>query len=134
MRSNEWEMDLVYRPENRWEIALKSEISLNRDIVQTPATKANLVSFAPRSSYSLSKKGRFRGEIDWTKVFVSPKSRLIPFELTDGNRAGTTFRWNFSLDYRMSQNVQASFSYFGRSEPDRPRVQHFAKVEMRAFF
>jgi hypothetical protein len=134
VRSHEFELDFVYRPERKLEFALKSELSLNRDIVQSPATKANLISFAPRSSYSLSKKGRFRGEIDWTKVFVAPKSRLIPFELTGGNRAGATLRWNFGLEYRMAQNVQASFSYFGRSEPDRPKAQHFAKVEMRAFF
>ncbi|MCG8604197.1 hypothetical protein MJD09_04245, partial [bacterium] len=134
VRSHEFELDFVYRPQRKLEFALKSELGFNRDIVQSPATKANLISFAPRSSYSLSKKGRFRGEIDWTKVFVAPKSRLIPFELTGGNRAGTTLRWNFGLEYHMAQNVQASFSYFGRSEPDRPRAQHFAKVEMRAFF
>jgi hypothetical protein len=134
VRSNEIGVDLVYRPDRRLELGLKSKLSLNRDIVPDPVTEANLISFAPRSTYSLSRQGRFRGEINWTKVFVSPKNRVIPFELADGNKAGTTLRWNFGFDYRVSRNVQASLSYFGRREPNRPKTQHIAKVEMRAFF
>ncbi|MFQ5863962.1 MAG: hypothetical protein ACE5IW_01905 [bacterium] len=134
VRSNKLSIDLVYRPERRLEFGFKSLIALNRDIIQSPATQANLLSFKPRSNYSLSRQGRFRGEIEWTKVLISPKNRIIPFELTGGNRAGTTLRWNFGFDYRVSRNVQASLSYFGRSEPDRPKIQHIAKMEMRAFF
>ncbi|MFQ6112657.1 MAG: hypothetical protein ACE5NG_01065 [bacterium] len=134
VRSNKFAIDLVYRPERRLEFGLKSLIGLNKDIIQSPETKANLISFKPRSNYSLSRQGRFRGEIEWTKVFVSPRTQVIPFELTDGNRAGTTLRWNFGFDYRLSRNVQASLSYFGRREPDRPKTQHIAKMEMRAFF
>lgn len=134
VRSNEFELDLVYRPQRKWEVAVKSVLSKNKDIVREPNTRATLVSFAPRATYSLSSRGRARAEVEWTRVTLAPKDRLIPFELTQGNRAGTTFRWNFGLDYRLSQNVQASMSYFGRSEPDRPRTQHIARIEMRAFF
>ncbi|MFQ5769975.1 MAG: hypothetical protein ACE5HX_05530, partial [bacterium] len=134
VRSNQWQIDFVYHPNRRLELGLKSQLSFNRDIIPNPDTQADIISFTPRSNYSLSKKGRFRGEIAWTRVFVSPKNRLIPFELTSGNRAGTTLRWNFGFDLRLSKNVQATFSYLGRNEPDRPKMQHFAKVEMRAFF
>jgi hypothetical protein len=134
VRSNQVDLDVTYRPVQRLELALKSGASLNRDVVQTPNTEANLISLAPRSNYSLSQKGRLRAEIEWTRVTVSPPDRLIPYELTRGNRAGTTFRWNFSFEYRVSRNVQASLSYFGRSEPQRPDTQHIAKMEMRAFF
>ena len=134
IRSNEIGIDLVYRPNRRLELGLKSKTSINKDIIPDPVTEANLISFAPRSNYSLSKQGRFRGEIEWTKVFVSPKDRVIPFELADGNRIGTTLRWNFGFNYRVSRNVQASLNYFGRREPDRRKIQHIAKVEMRAFF
>ena len=134
VRSTELQMDLVYRPKRIWEIGLKSYFSLNKDIIQEPDTKANLFSFSPRVSYSLSNKGRIRFEFDWPKVMLSPKDRLIPFELTDGNRAGDTYRWNLGADYRVSGNVQMSMNYLGRNEPDRPKTQHIAKIEMRAFF
>ncbi|MCH8980873.1 hypothetical protein IH922_02510 [candidate division KSB1 bacterium] len=134
MRSDKLELNFVYRPQRRLELGLRSQVSRNRDIVLNPQTRANLISFKPRSNYSLSNKGRLRGEIEWVKVDVSPNNRLIPFELTDGRRAGTTLRWNLSFDYRISRNVQASMSYFGRNEPDRPKTQHIARVEMRAFF
>ena len=134
VRSDKLELNFVYRPQRRLELGLRSQVSRNRDIILNPQTRANLISFKPRSSYSLSNKGRLRGEIEWVKVDVSPNNRLIPFELTGGRRAGTTLRWNFSFDYRVSRNVQASMSYFGRNEPDRPKTQHFARVEMRAFF
>ncbi len=134
VRKNRAEVDLVFRPRRKWELALKTVANLSKDVLSEPETRATLVSLAPRVNYSLSSKGRVRAEIDWTRVALAPKGRLIPFELTDGSRSGTTFRWNLGLDYRVSQNVQASVSYFGRSEPDRPQTQHIAKVEMRAFF
>lgn len=127
-------LDLVYRPRRQFDIGLKTELSLNRDVAPDPDTRANRISLIPRANYAISRRGRFRGEITWTRVLVSPADRLIPFELAEGFRAGTSFRWNFGFDYRISQNVQASLSYFGRSEPDRPTTQHIAKVEMRAFF
>lgn len=134
IRSDELQMDLVFRPVPKWELGLKGEYSRNKDLVPSPDTKADLFAFTPRANYSLSKKGRLRAEFQWARVSVSPKNRLIPFELTDGRRAGSTFRWNVSLEYRVSQNVRASATYFGRSEPDLPNTQHIARVEMRAFF
>ncbi len=134
VRTNEVELDLVYRPQQRWEIGSKARLSRSKDLVPQPNTRANLLAFAPRATYSLSKKGRVRGELEFTHVGLAPKGQLIPFELTGGNRAGNTWRWNLGFDYRVSQNVQATMTYFGRSEPDRPDVQHVAKVEVRAFF
>lgn len=134
VRSEALELDWVYRPNQKVELGMKGQVGFNRDIVPDENTKANVITLTPRSNYSISKTGRFRGEVEWTKVFVSPQNRIIPFELTGGRRAGTSLRWNFGFDYRFSRNVQASLSYFGRSEPDRPQAQHFLKVEMRAFF
>jgi hypothetical protein len=136
VRSNDLEVDLVYRPQTRIELGMKNQLGFSKDLVADPVAKTSLISFKPRMNYSLSKTGRLRGEIEWTKVQIlaAPANYQIPFELNDGNRAGTTLRWNFGFDYRVSRNVQASLSYFGRSEPDRPQAQHFAKVEMRAFF
>lgn len=134
IRANELEVDMAYRPQPRWEVALRGSFSRSKDILPDPDTKATILALAPRATYSLSSKGRARAEIEWTRVDLAPRARLIPFELTEGNRAGTTFRWNFGFDYRVSRNVQASVNYFGRNEPDRPRVQHIARVEMRAFF
>ncbi|HEX9652132.1 MAG TPA: hypothetical protein VGA99_00345, partial [bacterium] len=134
VRAEVMEMDWVYRPSQRVELGMKAQLGLNRDIIPDPATKANLISLAPRTNYSISETGRLRGELEWTKVFVAPKNRIIPFELTGGRRAGSSLRWNLGFDYRFSRNVQASMSYFGRNDPDRPQTQHFLKVEMRAFF
>ncbi len=134
VRSRQALIDFVWRPRRAWEIASKSTFSFNKDVAQAPETRATLVSFAPRATYSFSQKGRLRAEIDWTHVSVAPKSRLIPFELTNGRRAGASFRWNLGFEYTVSQYIRTTVSYFGRSDPDRPTTQHVAKVEMRAFF
>lgn len=134
IRSNEVKLDFIFRPKQAWELASKGLFSLNRDLTPTPFTRAGLLTIAPRISYAFNQKGRFRGEFDWTKVTVNEKGRLLPFELTDGRRAGITLRWNLAFEYRISKNMNSSISYFGRSEPDRPTTQHVAKVEMRAFF
>lgn len=134
IRSNELEMDFLYRPVRKWEIGLKSGFRLSRDIIQEPVTKATIYDFTPRVNYAISNKGRLRMEFTWTKVDLSPKNKLIPFELTDGNAGGLTYRWNLGFDYRVSRNIQASMTYLGRREPDRPEMQHIARAEMRAFF
>jgi len=134
IRANELKADLVYRFQRKWELGTKMRVSSSQDLVPDPHTKATLLALAPRLNYTLSRKGRARGEIEFTNVSLSPAGQFIPFELTEGNRAGTTLRWNFGFDYRVSQNVQASLTYFGRKEPNRPDAQHIAKMEMRAFF
>jgi hypothetical protein len=134
IRSDGMDIDFVYRPQQRLEVALKSKLSFNRDIEPSPRTEARLFGLAPRTTYAINTRGRILAEFDWTNVAVSPKDRLIPYELTQGNRAGATLRWNLTFEYRFTGHVQASLTYFGRSEPDRPNTQHVAKMEMRAFF
>jgi len=134
IRANDLKVDLVYRLQRKWEVGVKMRINAARDLVPAPNTKATLLALAPRLNYTLSRKGRARGEIEFTRVSLAPAGQFIPFELTEGNRAGTTLRWNLGFDYRVSQNVQASLTYFGRKEPNRPDAQHIAKMEMRAFF
>jgi hypothetical protein len=46
---------------------------------------------------------------------------------------GKTWLWRAALDYRLTNFVQASLNYDGRSEGGRPPV-HTGRAEVRAFF
>ncbi len=63
----------------------------------------------------------------------STAGTLVPFDLTAGRLEGKTFLWGISFDYKLSNNLQSSLQYTGRSEQSHDPV-HTAKAEVRAFF
>ena len=62
--------------------------------------------------------------------FVPPE---YPFEFTNGRVIGKTYQWRLAFDYRISQYVQVSVGYDGRTEGSRPAV-HTGRAEAKAFF
>ena len=134
LRGNTFFADVSYRPQQDLEVATVFGLNLDKDEFPKPATSVRALLARPRVVYSFRRRGRLRGEIEWVDVEATPSKRVLPFELAGGNRLGRTVRWNFSFEYRLSSNFQATASYDGRREPDRPQTLHLGKVEMRAFF
>ena len=79
---------------------------------------------------------RFQGSfnLQWRRndITGTPTS-LGSFELTDGAGAGDTWRWALQADYRISDLLQASLSYDGRTVVDRPLIQT-ARITVSAVF
>jgi len=93
------------------------------------------LAFTPRVVYSWQTKGRWQAEIEWSQVEVSPKERLIPYEMANGRSAGRSMRWDIRFDYKLSQTVQATVSYSGRNEPERQQgVIHTGRAQVTAAF
>ncbi len=137
VRSRQAEIELSYRPRPALEVANRAGAAFDRDLFETfdrPSLAAQALFLRPRVAYALRGKGRLQGEIEWVRVSAEPAGQVLPYELAKGNREGTTWRWNFSVEYRVSSNVNFSATYLGRREPDRPQTLHLGKVEMRAFF
>lgn len=57
----------------------------------------------------------------------------VPYEFTEGKALGKSYLWQMTFDYRITSNLQLSFSYNGRSEGGRAPV-HLGRMEARAFF
>ena len=125
--------ELSYRPRAVWEVAGAAGASFDADRAYADPTEVTAFSLKPRTTYSFRGKGRLSSEVEWAQVQATPAGRILPFEIANGNRPGRTLRWNFSLEYRVSTNINISASYLGRNEPQRPTL-HLGKVEMRAFF
>ncbi len=126
--------DLSFRPKNQFELALRSVFGSDIDKAYSPATKVQQLTFKPRTTYSFHGRGRLRADFELTDVSANESSRIIPYELAQGNRLGKSFRWNIAFEYRMSTNLNTSVSYQGRQEPQRESTIHLAKVELRAYF
>lgn len=77
---------------------------------------------------------RLAAKSEWMQVNATPKVDVLPYELVNGNRVGTTVRWDLAMEYRIARYVNLSFPCFGRKEPGRPRTPHLGKMEVRAFF
>ncbi|KAA3658601.1 MAG: hypothetical protein DWQ10_10885, partial [Calditrichaeota bacterium] len=126
--------EVSWRPQNRLELALGSVYGFDADKAYEPQTEVQQVTLKPRTTYSFRGRGRLRAEFEYTKVTANDETRIIPYELAQGNRLGRSLRWNLTFDYRMSKNLNSSVSYQGRDEPQRESTIHVAKVEMRAYF
>jgi hypothetical protein len=132
--SRQGRFELSYRPQQKLEFALESRFAWEQDRFYIPATRVQALAFTPRVVYSWQTKGRWQAELEWSQVTVTPKERLIPYEMANGRSPGQSMRWDIRFDYRLSQTVQASLSYSGRNEPQRQGIVHTGRAQVTAAF
>ena len=129
--SRSLETDWTYRPEQSIELGLKVSVgaALNFD-----TSRADLNTESIRTVYSLSEKGQAKAEFTREEVVLAGLGGgVVPFELTGGRVSGQSWLWHFGLEYRLTQFIQSTISYDGRSVGGSSPV-HTAKAEVRAFF
>ena len=132
--SDQGRVEFSYRPRPALEFALEGGLAMEEDRCFAPATRVNYLSLRPRVTYSWRSNGRWQAEVEWNRVAVAPEGRIIPYEMADGRSAGYSMRWDARFEYRLSQTVQASFSYSGRNEPERQGVTHTGRAQITAAF
>ena len=131
--TNDLTYDLSYRPEQNLEWGFKMELARSTDRFQLPALDANLNTQSVRIVYAFQGFGQVRVDLSREEIILSSEEQTFPYELTGGRVAGKTWLWHATLDYRVTQFIQASAGYDGRSEGGRTPV-HTARAEVRAFF
>jgi len=130
--SDEVTIDISYRPEQRFELGLKIGTSTSTD--QHPATplEVSLNTQSIRTSIAFEGSGQARAEFSREEVVFHRAVDQFPYELTGGRLPGKTWLWKGALDYRLTNFLQSSIQYDGRSEGG--EVIHTARAEVRAFF
>jgi hypothetical protein len=131
--SNGVTFDLSYRPQQNAELGFKLDVSRATDSHLTPELEANLNAQSARIVYAFQGAGQARGELIREEVQLARATESYPYELTGGRVPGKTWIWRAALDYRMTQFLQATMSYEGRTEGGGTPV-HTARAEVRAFF
>jgi hypothetical protein len=131
--SNSIIFDLSYRPEQDVEVGFKIEQGNSTDRYQIPELDADLNTQSLRVVYAFHGAGQLRVEASREEVRLSQALAAFPFELTGGRVDGKTWLWHVAFDYRVTQFIQATMNYDGRSEGGRSPV-HTARAEVRAFF
>ncbi len=133
IEANTLAFDLSYRPYQNIETGLKFEVGKSSDRYQTPELNADLNTQALRFVYAFQGAGQARVEAAREEILLSRALDTFPFELTGGRVAGKTYIWRAAFDYRVTQFIQATLNYDGRTEGGRSPV-HTARAEVRAFF
>lgn len=137
LESNELRTEFSYRPFSEWEIAFGTALSQVSNRMSDGETEGNLNDQFVRLTYSLLSGGQLRSEVQREEAQVKAGSRTLsgeyPFEFTNGRLIGKTYQWRLAFDYRITQYIQVSVSYDGRSEGTRPAV-HTGRAEAKAFF
>ncbi|MBI3005537.1 MAG: hypothetical protein HYY49_09005 [Ignavibacteriales bacterium] len=129
--------EFSYRPELQWEVGFTVGFSRIVDYYTASKASADINEQGLRMVYALLGAGQFRSEFRREEVTLSNVDpdplRPLPYEFTGGKATGKSFLWQLAFDYRISQNVQVTVNYNGRSERGRPAI-HVARAEARAFF
>ncbi|MEX1138723.1 MAG: hypothetical protein WEB33_05705 [Bacteroidota bacterium] len=129
--------DFAYRPFREWEVGLRILFEQTTDDARNERTAADVNEQALRVVYAIPGKGQIRGEVTREEVVLSQMSadpqRLYPYEFTQGRAFGKNYLWTMNVDYRLTQHIQFTLHYSGRSESGRNPV-HLARAEARAFF
>ena len=131
--SNMFAYDLSYRPEQNIELGFKVETGTSTDRFQAPELTADLNTQSLRFVNAFQGSGQLRLEASREEVRLSQSTASFPFELTGGRVDGKTWLWRVAFDYRVTEFIQATLNYDGRSEGGRSPV-HTARAEVRAFF
>jgi hypothetical protein len=128
--SREIRTDWSYRPEQRLEIGFTLTL---RDADNYDSVKSNNNDQTIRIVYSFMNRGQISAELTREDVVVSKFSFNLPYELTDGKSVGKSWLWRMNGEYKLSELLQLSVQYDGRSEKGKALI-HTAKMELRAFF
>lgn len=131
--SNSIAYDMSYRPEQDVEVGFRVELNKSTDRFETPQLGADLNTQSVRFVYAFQGAGQLRVQASREEVILSQAQAVFPFELTGGRVEGKTWLWSVAFDYRVTQFIQATMNYDGRTEGGRPPV-HTARAEVRAFF
>ena len=86
-----------------------------------------------RLNVSFAGEGRLRVEIERNELNGNTNDNYVPFEITAGNLLGKNYFGRLSFDYRISNNLQSSINYEGRSQGGGAMI-HTARGEIRAYF
>jgi hypothetical protein len=131
--SNSVTSDWSYRPEQNIELGFTVGVGRSVDSDSLPPTTADLNTQGVRLVYSFQEKGQARAELQREEVQLDRSRLSFPFELTGGRIPGKTWLWRVAFEYRLTQFVQTSVGYDGRSEGRNAPI-HTARAEVRAFF
>jgi len=137
LASTEVRTEFSYRPFSEWEVAFGTAMSQAGNQQGVTRTEVNLNDQFFRLTYSMLRGGQLRSEIQREEAQLASGSGFVPpeypFEFTNGRVIGKTYQWRLAFDYRISQYVQVSVGYDGRTEGSRPAV-HTGRAEAKAFF
>lgn len=125
--------DFSYRPEKNIEVGFKIKVGRSIDDYPSKPTTIDLNSQTLRFNLSFAGEGRLRIEIERNELTGNSNDNYVPFEVTAGNLLGKNYFGRLSFDYRISNNLQSSVNYEGRSQGGAPLI-HTARGEVRAFF
>jgi hypothetical protein len=131
--SNDLAFDLSYRPEQNLQVGFRFDMTQSDDRYPTPEQKADLNTESLRWVYAFLGAGQVRAEFSREEVRFTGPAEVFSYELTGGRVPGKTWLWRAAFDYRVTQFIQATLSYDGRSEGGNAPV-HNARAEVRAFF
>ena len=127
--------DYSYRPEQNVEVGFKFEVAGSQDRFPSTPISSFLNSQSLRTTFSFQGAGQARFELSREEIILEnfPAGAPLSYELTGGRSQGKTFLWGVTFDYKISNNLQSSLQYSGRSEQGHPAI-HSARAEVRAFF
>ncbi|MGD8780312.1 MAG: hypothetical protein PVH88_15275 [Ignavibacteria bacterium] len=132
LTGTEFVSDFSYRPIKNLEVGFKFSVENSTDNYPDTPTEIESNSQSISGIVSFSNKGRLKLEFERIEITVN-NDNSISSDILQGNSIGKNYFARVNFDYRISGNLQTSFSYSGR-QLGKGKIIHTMTAEARAFF
>ena len=101
--------------------------NLNGEAVQ-------IADFSAEFKYSSVKKGVISLKANYLNInYNGDANTSVAYEMLEGLKAGSNYKWQFSVQRNLGNSLQLSLNYEGR-KPGNLGVIHTGGMQLRAFF
>jgi hypothetical protein len=123
---------LTWKMNRTFSLPLEADAGLSEN--REPDFELHVPYFRIRPGLVMSVPEKARAEVSYAYVQVMTDDPALIYEMAEGNRCGTTHRWNLTARYGLNRNIDLSLLYTGEKEEDAPETVHRGSAEMKAYF
>lgn len=124
---------LVIQPGTTFRLSLSYRYA-EKNNLSAGAERAFINKAGAEFRYNVASKGSISSNFNVIDMnYKADVNTPVAFEMLESLKAGRNYTWNTSWQRNLSQNLQLSLMYDGRSSPG-TKVIHIGSVQVRAFF
>lgn len=128
------EPSLSWQPSNIFRLSIKWMYSHKENIIGELNEKSFRNRLGSEARYNIASKGSLFAKIHFINIkYYFPENSSLAYEMLEGLKAGNNIIWNISVQRNISEFLQLSLLYDGRSSPSSKAV-HTGSVQLRAYF
>lgn len=130
----ELEPKINYQPNTSFRASVSFRYTDKQNKAELGAQRATLQDYGAEIKYNVLNKGSLNAKVDYIQIqFNGLQNTSLAFEMLDALKVGQNITWGLSYQRNLSNNLQLSLTYDGRSSEGSKTI-HTGGAQVRAYF